>query len=131
MNMRPSFITATAAALAFAAAMPAIAQTTETTETTVTTVKNGHHNYVYYGDHDIYFAPETKTYYWQEGNAWRSGVELPQPIRGYITTGGVKIELDTERPYERNEWVVEHYKHGHHDRDDRDEHDRDHDHDQH
>ena len=120
MNMRHTVISATALAIAIAA-VPVLAQTTETTETTTTTtVKKGNHQYIYYGDHDIYFAPETRTYYWQEGNAWRSGVELPPTARSYITSGGVKIELDTERPYERNEWVIQHYKHGHHDRDDND-----------
>ena len=118
MNMRHTVISATALAIAIAA-VPVLAQTTETTETTTTTtVKQGNHQYIYYGDHDIYFAPDTRTYYWQEGNAWRSGVELPPAARSYITSGGVKIELDTERPYERNEWVIQHYKHGHHDRDD-------------
>ena len=126
MNMRNSFITATAMAIGFAAVMPALAQTTETTETTVT-VKKGEHHYVYYGDHDIYFAPETKTYYWQEGGAWRSGEELPTASRGYVTSGGMKIDLDTERPYERSELVIKRYKHGHdHDGDE----DGDHDHDQ-
>jgi len=122
MNMRNPIITSIAVALGFALALPVMAQTTETTETTTTTtVKQGHHRYVYYGDHDVYFAPDTRTYYWQEGSAWRSGTELPQPIRGYVTTGGVTIDLDTERPYERNEWVVKHYKHGHHDHDDDDD----------
>jgi len=119
MNKRHTFISATALTIACAVAAPAMAQTTETTETvTTTTVKKGHHEYIYYGDHDIYFAPETKTYYWQEGNEWRSGTMLPPESRTYITNGGVKIQLDTERPYERNEWVIQHYKHGHHDRDD-------------
>jgi hypothetical protein len=123
MNMRHTISTATLMAIACAAATPVLAQQTETTETTTTTtVTKGHHRYVYYGDHDIYFAPETKTYYWREGDAWRSGVELPPTDREYITTGGVNIELDTERPYERNEWVIQHYKNGHRDRDDDDHH---------
>ena len=113
MNMRLTAIGATAIAIALAA-VPVLAQTTETTETTTTTtVKDGHHKYVYYGDHDIYFAPETRTYYWQENGNWRSGVELPPESRTYITRGGVDIDLDTERPYERNEWVIQHYKNGH------------------
>ena len=111
MNMRHSVITATALAVGLAAAIPAIAQTNDTVQTTTTTVKT-RHNYVYYGDHDIYFAPERKTYYWREGDAWKSGTELPMADRGYITTGGVKIDLDTETPYERNDWVVKHYKNG-------------------
>ncbi|MFI4968645.1 MAG: hypothetical protein ACHP7D_00410 [Lysobacterales bacterium] len=126
MNMRQSIITATAIAVGLAAAIPAMAQTETTETTTTTTVQKGHHRYVYYGDHDIYFAPETKVYYWREGDAWRSGVELPPASRGYITAGGVTIDLDTDRPYERNDWVVEHYRHK---RDhDSDDHDHDHDH---
>lgn len=124
MNMRHHFITATAITLGLAAAIPVLAQTETTETTTTTTVKKGHHRYVYYGDHDIYFAPETKVYYWKDGEQWRSGAELPPDFRGYITTKGVTIDLDTERPYERNAWVVEHY---HNNRD----HDEDHDHDDH
>jgi hypothetical protein len=105
MKMRSTVIHAAVIALALAT-LPAIAD--ETTTTTTTTVKK--HHYVYYGDHDIYFAPETKTYYWREGTDWRSGNELPAESRAYISTGGVNVDLDTERPYEKNEWVVEHYK---------------------
>jgi hypothetical protein len=115
MKMRHTVIHATAIAFALAA-LPVLAQQTTETTTTTTTVKKGTHEYVYYGDHDIYFAPETRTYYWREGNDWRSGLELPPESRTYITRGGVKIQLDTERPYERNDWVIEHYRH--HDRDD-------------
>src|SRR4029077_4751387 len=67
MNMRHTVLHATAISIALAA-LPVLAQQTETTETpTKTTGKQGNHEYVYYGDHDIYFAPETRTYYWQEG----------------------------------------------------------------
>jgi hypothetical protein len=112
MKMRHTVIHATAIAFALAA-FPVLAQETTTETTTTTTVKK--HNYVYYGDHDIYFAPETKTYYWREGSDWRSGAELPAESRTYITRGGVNIQLDTERPYEKNEWVIEHYKNHDHD----------------
>mgnify|MGYP001546831957 CR=1 FL=1 len=111
MNLRMSFMSATAMAIGFAAVAPAIAQNDSTQTTTTTTVTK--HHYVYYGAHDIYFAPERKTYYWREGNSWKSGAELPTADRGYITTGGVKIDLDTETPYERNDWVVKHYRNGH------------------
>jgi hypothetical protein len=85
------------------------------TTTTTTTTK---HRYVYYGDHDIYFAPDTRTYYWMDNGRWTSGTALPPENQAYIRSGGVQIELDTDRPYERNDYVIAHYKH---------KHDRDHD----
>jgi hypothetical protein len=86
-------------------------------DTSVTIEKTHKHHYVYYGDHEIYFAPETKIYYWRSGDRWESGVNLPEEDRGYVKSGGIELELDTDRPYERHEWVLEHYKHHDHDRD--------------
>ena len=114
MNINRNFIAATALAIGFAGAVPAIAET----DTTVTTVqKTTNHHYVYYGDHQIYFAPETKTYYWQVNSTgpWQSGVALPVESQAFVRTGGVEMDLDTDQPYERNEWVVSHYKHMHDD----------------
>src|SRR3982751_4376188 len=109
MKIRNSVFHATAIAFTLAlAALPVVAQDSTTETTTTTTVKK--HNYVYYGDHDIYLAPETKTYYWREGSDWRSGNELPVGSRTYITKGGVSIQLEPERPCEKNEWVVAPYK---------------------
>ena len=85
------------------------------TTTTTTTTK---HRYVYYGDHDIYFAPETRTYYWMDNGRWTSGTTLPTEDQAYIRNGGVQIELDTDRPYERHDYVIAHYKHRDHDRND-------------
>jgi hypothetical protein len=107
MSIFRSLITALILAVGFVAAMPA-AQAED--EVTVTTTKTKHH-YVYYGDHEIYFAPETKVYYWRENGAWRSGVELPVADQPYVTTRGVEIDLDTDRPYERHDWVIAHIKH--------------------
>lgn len=99
-------------AIGFAAALPTTAQA----DTTVT-VEHAKHHYVYYADHQIYFAPETKVYYWRDGDRWVSGVELPEPSRAYVTTGGFQIDLDTDKPYERHEWVLSHYRDRDHDRD--------------
>src|SRR6266404_3538610 len=55
----------------------------------------GNHHFVYYRDHDIYFAPESKTYYWMDNGAWRSGATLPPEDMAYISSGGVDIQLDT------------------------------------
>lgn len=84
-------------------------------DTTVTVEKTGKHHYVYFADHQIYFAPETKVYYWRDGERWTSGVELPPADRAYVTTGGFDIDLDTDKPYERHEWVLSHYRDHDHD----------------
>lgn len=95
---------------------PAIADDVTTTTVKTTTTK---HHYVYYADHDIYFAPETKVYYWRENGTWRTGAELPVESRTYVRTGGVEVDLDTDRPYEREGWIKTHIKelkeHIHHD----------------
>ena len=109
MNIQRNLLTAAVLAIAFAAAVPALADS----DTTVTVTKTSRHHYVYYGDHQIYFAPETKTYYWETDGAWQSGAELPSERRTYVTAGGVNIDLATDHPYERNEWVVKHYRDKH------------------
>ena len=99
---------AVALAVGFAVAAPALVQAeTETTVTTTTTK----HRYVYYGDHDIFFSPETKTYFWQSDGRWQSGNALPVEMMPYVRSGGTAIELDTVRPYERHDYVVTHYRH--------------------
>jgi hypothetical protein len=110
--MRIQLYCLTAATLAFGCSTAVFAA--ENTDTVVTTVtKTTNHHYVYYGDHQIYFAPETKTYYWQTTSTspWQSGTALPVDSQGFVKSGGVELDLDTERPYERNEWVIGHYKH--------------------
>ena len=122
MNIHRNVIAATALAIGFAGVVPAIAET----DTTVTTVqKTTNRHYVYFGDHQIYFAPESKTYYWQVNNTgpWQSGTTLPVESQAFVRTGGVEMDLDTDQPYERNEWVLAHYKHMH-DRDDQQGHDQ-------
>jgi hypothetical protein len=96
-------------AIGFAVAAPSMA------DTTVTVEKTGKHHYVYYADHQIYFAPESKTYYWQTDGRWQSGVTLPAEDRAYVAAGGVELDLDTDRPYDRHEWVLKHYKDKHDD----------------
>jgi len=103
--------TAVLVAIGFAAAAPVWADTV--------TVEHGKHHYVYYADHQIYYAPETKVYYWRTGDRWISGAELPPESRAYVTSGGFQIDLDTDKPYERHEWVLSHYR-------DHDEHEHEH-----
>ena len=103
MKIHRSIIGAAIAAALLAGSVPAMAETT-------VTVEKGRHNYIYYKDRDVYFAPETKTYYWMANGSWRSGTAVPADYEPYIRTGGVTVELDTERPYERHDYVVSRYK---------------------
>jgi len=122
MTIHRNHLAAAIASLVLCAALPALAdepmpqdQATTTTTTTVTK-----HHYVYYPEHDIYFAPDTKTYYYQINGNWTAGTTLPAEDMPYIRSRGVSIELDTDRPYERHDYVISHYKI---------KADRDHDHD--
>jgi len=93
-----------ALALAIGSAFPAFAHADEVI------TSDGTHHYVYYKDHDIYFSPETKTYFWNDGRRWQSAVVLPPEQQRYVTSGGIDIALDTDRPYERNDMVVSKYR---------------------
>jgi hypothetical protein len=107
MNTHRSLIKIAAIALAVSAALPALA------DTEVTTVEHvGKHHYVYYRDHDIYFAPDTNVYYWMENGRWQSGPVLPEHDRNFVAGRGIDIQLDTDRPFERNDYVVAHYRDG-------------------
>jgi hypothetical protein len=67
------------------------------------------HHYTYYPEGEIYYAPESRLWFWLDGGSWRSGISLPLDFQGYVRTGGVSIELDADRPYVRHDYVVEHY----------------------
>ena len=71
----------------------------------------GRYRYLYYGDHDVYYAPLTRTYFWMSDGRWQSGATVPADIEPFVRSGGVEIELDTARPYERNDYVIAHYGH--------------------
>jgi hypothetical protein len=82
-----------------------------------TNAELGRYRYLYFGDRDVYYAPQTRTYYWLSDGGWQSGAAVPADLEPFVRSGGVEIELDTARPYERNEYVIAHYGHRH-DRDD-------------
>lgn len=82
------------------------------------------HQYVYYPAGRVYYEPVSRMWFWLGGNGWRTGVSLPAALRGYVRVGGVKVFLDVDRPYLRDDYVVYRYG-GHHRWRDRDD-DRDH-----
>jgi hypothetical protein len=66
------------------------------------------HRYVYYPSQEVYYAPETRVWYWLDGGRWRFGASLPV---GIVVAGvpGVSVVLTTERPYEAHSYVVERF----------------------
>lgn len=66
------------------------------------------HQYVYYPAHRIYYEPAAQTWFWFDGGGWRVGAVLPLAYEQY-THGGVTIDIDADRPYERQAWVEETY----------------------
>jgi len=123
MTIHRNHLAAALASLALCAALPALADTTvpsdQTTTTTTTTVTK--HRYIYYPEHDIYFAPESMTYYWNSNGKWLSGTTLPPEDLPYLRSRGISIELDADRPYERHDYVIAHYKNKTDHDDDRDQ----------
>lgn len=105
MNILRNLIATSLITFGYAAAIPTLFADEVTVKTTTTK-----HHYVYYGDHEIYFAPESKVYYWRENGTWRSGAELPVASRAYVRTGGVEFDLESDHPYERHDWVKAHIK---------------------
>ena len=69
------------------------------------------HEYIYYREREIYYAPEVRQWFWIDGGDWRVGARLPERYQQF-TSGGVRVELDTDRPYTEHRYVVDHYGKG-------------------
>ncbi|MCH8822682.1 MAG: hypothetical protein IH984_04150 [Planctomycetes bacterium] len=59
------------------------------------------HQYHYYPNEQVYYAPASGTYFWLEGSNWRFGVNLPGNISVNIGDR-ISIELDTDKPYQHH-----------------------------
>lgn len=69
------------------------------------------HRYIYYREREIYYAPESRLWFWLDGGDWRFGARLPS-IYQQFTSNGVAIELGSDRPYSEHRHVVERYGKG-------------------
>lgn len=69
------------------------------------------HEYVYYREREIYYEPARALWFWIDGGDWRVGARLPAHYQQY-TTGGVRISLDSDRPYTEHRHVVERHGRG-------------------
>ena len=107
MNTKP-FRLATAALLAAWIALPPAALA----DTPPWAPAHGHrakqYRYVYYPQHEVYYAPATQLWFWFDAGRWRVGTALPSGIV-VARFDGVSVVLGTERPYELNTYVVERY----------------------
>jgi hypothetical protein len=99
MNIKRNLIAASVLAIGLAGAVPAMAET----DTTVTVTKTGHHTSTTAITRSISRRTARRTI-GKTMAPWTSGRELPSDRRTYVTTGGVRMELNTERPYERHDW---------------------------
>lgn len=104
--MKTSRLTLVALALAFAA--PAFSAPPDHAPAHGYRAK---HQYVYYREREIYYAPETSMWFWLDGGDWRVGARLPLGYQQY-TSGGVSVELYSDRPYSEHGYVVEKYGKG-------------------
>jgi hypothetical protein len=65
--------------------------------------------YVYYPDGGFYYAPRTKTWFWQADGRWQYGLSLPE--RYWDASGyGVTLLMQTDLPYLEHERVFAHYE---------------------
>lgn len=122
---------ALAVALAFACALP-VAAFADPPPWAPAHGYRAKHRYVYYPSAEVYYAPDTRMWFWLSGDNWSFGGSLPLDYRPYVRSGGVSLELYSDRPYVDHTYVVEHYGGHrpdlrHHDRDRDRDHDRHHD----
>lgn len=70
------------------------------------------YRYVYYPSYEVYYAPETRLWFWLDGGRWRFGASLPGDLAMVGGVPGVSILLGSERPYYEHSVVIEHYGRG-------------------
>jgi hypothetical protein len=69
------------------------------------------HQYTYYPSHRIYYEPANQLWFWMNGGSWSFGATLPVGLEQY-TSGGISVELDTDRPYTEQAYVEQTYVKG-------------------
>jgi hypothetical protein len=69
------------------------------------------HQYRYYPSCSVYFDIGRSVYFYLEGDNWRVSVELPNHLRARLG-GSVVVEMDTDKPYLKNEYHKQKYPPG-------------------
>jgi hypothetical protein len=68
------------------------------------------YHYMYYPDEEVYFVPETSTYWWLSNGVWVSGPRVPVGI----TLGArVNLDVDARDPWRHHEVIIRQYPHHH------------------
>lgn len=67
------------------------------------------YRYVYYPVQQVYYAPQTQTWFWLNGGNWQVGVNLPGPLQINVGSGGIPVVLHSDRPYVEHVYVEERY----------------------
>lgn len=101
------------------------------------------HRYVYYPAQQVYYAPDTRTWFWINGGNWQFGMNLPHQVHVSVNSG-IPVVLQSDRPYVEHVYVEERYgrpwrekhkkkkkKHERYEDDDWDHHDHGHGHGRH
>ena len=69
------------------------------------------HQYRYYPSCSVYFDIGRSVYFYLEGDNWRVSVELPNHLHARLG-GSVVVEMDTDKPYLKNEYHKQKYPPG-------------------
>ncbi len=67
------------------------------------------YSYVYYPAAQVYYAPSARTWYWNDGYAWRAGYALPYGLNIDFRLGGIPISLRSALPYREHHYVDSYY----------------------
>lgn len=66
------------------------------------------YSYVYYPQHQFYYAPHTRNWYWHDAGRWHHGPHLPRVLASFAV-GGVNILLEAALPWHQHNHVVHRY----------------------
>jgi hypothetical protein len=67
------------------------------------------HQYLYYPACNVYREPSRGVYFYLQGNGWSVGASLPTGLTVAALGPSVNLDMETDRPYDRNAGHVQQY----------------------
>ena len=67
------------------------------------------YNYIYYPSRQVYFSPQSQTWYWTDGRRWEANNRLPYFINIDARFGGIPVVLSSPQPYVYHQYVEQNY----------------------